>query len=42
MFFAAGHDQNRIALIALLVGIPAFYEYTLAGMTEIRTDREYE
>jgi hypothetical protein len=36
MFFAGGYD--RIALIAPLAGIPAFYEYTLAGMIEIRTD----
>jgi putative nucleotidyltransferase with HDIG domain len=36
--FAAGCDRNRIALIAPLMEIPAFYEYALAGMMEIRTE----
>jgi predicted hydrolase (HD superfamily) len=36
--FAAGCDRNRIALIAPLIEIPAFYEYALAGMMEIRTE----
>jgi len=36
--FAAGCDRNRIALIAPLMEIPAFYEYALTGMMEIRTE----
>jgi hypothetical protein len=40
MFFAGGYD--RIALIAPLVGIPAFYEDTLAGMRKICTNMGIE
>jgi putative nucleotidyltransferase with HDIG domain len=36
--FAAGCDRNRIALIAILMEIPVFYEYALAGMIGIRTE----
>lgn len=40
--FAAGCDRNRIALIAPLMEIPAFYEHALAGMMEIRTELRLE
>ena len=35
---AAGCDRNRITLIARFMEVPVFYEYSLTGMMEIRTD----
>jgi putative nucleotidyltransferase with HDIG domain len=36
--FAAGCDRNWIALIALRMEIPLFYEYALTGVREIRAE----
>mgnify|MGYP001298842499 CR=1 FL=1 len=40
--FAAGCNRNRIALIAPLMEITAFWEYALTGMIEIRAELDLE